>query len=116
MKAQEELKGVTFDNSSNNNNDDKDKDKGGNNIDARVGPGKLVAVLDRPRRPRRPRQADWFLILPLSAESPLAILYRRKRRRISGEDKEEKEHPAKKHISFTQEVSAATEDAIPNTA
>jgi hypothetical protein len=46
LKAQEELKGATSNDSSNNNDDN--KDKGGNNVDARVGPGKLVAVLDRP--------------------------------------------------------------------
>ena len=44
MKAQKELEGATFDNSSDNDN----KDKGGNDIDARVGLGKLVVVLDRP--------------------------------------------------------------------
>ena len=46
LKAQEELKGATSNNSSDNNNND--KDKGGNNINAKVGLGKLVAVLDRP--------------------------------------------------------------------
>ena len=46
LKAQEELKGATSNNSSNNNNND--KDKGGNNINARVGLGKLVVALDRP--------------------------------------------------------------------
>ena len=56
LKAQEELEGATSDGGS--NNDDDDKDKGGNNINARVGLGKLVIVLDRPRRPRRPRQVD----------------------------------------------------------
>ena len=46
LKAQEELKGATSNNSSDNNDDN--KDKGGNNINARVGLGKLVVVLDRP--------------------------------------------------------------------
>ena len=51
LKAQEEFEGATSNGSSDNNDDD--EDKGGNNINARVGPGKLVVVLDRPRRPRR---------------------------------------------------------------
>ena len=49
LKVQEELKGATSDSSSNNNNDN--KDKGGNNINAKVGPGKLVTVLNWPWRP-----------------------------------------------------------------
>ncbi|KAF2812791.1 uncharacterized protein BDZ99DRAFT_517107 [Mytilinidion resinicola] len=114
LKAHEELEGATSDDGS--DNDDDDKDKGGNDIDARVGPGKPVAAPDRPQRPRRPRQADWLPTPPLSAESPLATPYRRKRRRMSEEDEEEKERPAKKHVSFAQEVSAAAEDAVPNTA
>jgi len=113
LKAQEELEGATSDDGS--DNDDNDEDKGGNDIDARVGLGKPVAALDRPWRPRRPRQADWLPTPPLSAESPPATPYRRKRRRISGEDEEEKERPAKKHVRFAQEVSAAAEDAVPNT-
>jgi hypothetical protein len=112
LKAQEELEGVTSDDGSDNDDDDKDKDKGGNDIDARVGPGRSVAA---PDRPRRPRQADWLPTPPLSAESPLAT-HRGKRRRISEEDEEEKEHPAKKHVSFAQEVSAAAEDAMLNAA
>ena len=96
LKAQEELKGATSDDSSDNNDDD--KDKGGNDIDARVDLRKLVAVLDQPQRLQRPRQADWLLTPPL--ESPLAILYRRKQRRISRKDKEEKGRPIKKHVSF----------------
>ncbi|KXX76723.1 hypothetical protein MMYC01_209301 [Madurella mycetomatis] len=104
VKAQEELEGATSDDSS--DNDDDDKDKGSNDIDARVGPENPVAS-DRPRRPRRPRQADWLPTPPLSAESPLATPHRRKRRRI-----EEKECPAKRHVSFAQEVSAA----VSNTA
>jgi len=99
LKAQEKLKGATFNNGSDNDNND--KDKGGNDIDARVSLGKLVVVLDRPQRLWRPRQADWLLTPLLSAKSPLAILYRRKRQRISREDKEEKERPAKKHVRFT---------------
>ena len=51
LKAQEELEGATSNDSSNNNNDD--KDKSGNNINARVGLGKLVVVLDRPQRLQR---------------------------------------------------------------
>ena len=43
---QEEFKGATSNNSSDNNDDN--KDKGGNNINARIGLGKLVVVLDRP--------------------------------------------------------------------
>jgi hypothetical protein len=109
LKAQEELEGATSDGS----DDDDDKDKGGNDIGARVGPGKPVAAPDRPRRPRRPRQADWLPTPPLSAESPP---YRRKRRRISREDKEEEERPAKKHFGFAQEVSAVADHAVPNTA
>ena len=46
LKAQEELKGATSNDSSDNNDDD--KDKGGNDINARVGLGKLVTVLDQP--------------------------------------------------------------------
>ena len=45
MKAQEELKGATSDDGSDNNDDD--EDKGGNDINAKVGLGKLVAALDR---------------------------------------------------------------------
>ena len=48
LKVQEELKGVTSNNSSDNNDN---KDKGGNNIDARVGLGKLVITLDWLQRP-----------------------------------------------------------------
>ena len=43
LKAQEEFEGATFNNSSDNNND---KDKGGNDINTKVGPGKPVAILD----------------------------------------------------------------------
>jgi hypothetical protein len=46
LKAQEEFEGATSNDSSDNNDDN--KDKGGNNIDARIGLGKLVVVLDRP--------------------------------------------------------------------
>jgi len=46
LKAQEELKGATSNNGSNNNNNN--KDKGGNNINAKVGLRKLVVVLDWP--------------------------------------------------------------------
>ena len=46
LKAQEELKRAAFNNGSNNN--DNDEDKGGNDINARVGLGKLVAALNRP--------------------------------------------------------------------
>ncbi|KAK3385779.1 hypothetical protein B0H63DRAFT_187575 [Podospora didyma] len=109
LKAQEELEGATSDDGSDN---DDDKDKGGNGINARVGPGNPVAP-----RPRRPvRQADWLPTPPLSAESPLATTNRRRRWRISEEDDEEKERPAKKHVSFAQKVSAAAQDAVPNTA
>ena len=111
VKAQEEREGATSDDST--DNDDDDKDKSGN-INARVGPENPVAS-DRPQRPRRPRQSDWLPTPPLSAESPLATPHRRKRRRISEED-EEKECPAKKHVSFAQEVSAAAEDAMSNRA
>jgi len=45
LKAQKELKGATSNNGSDNDNND--KDKGGNDINAKVGLGKLVAVLDR---------------------------------------------------------------------
>ena len=51
LKAQEEFKGATSNNSSDNNNND--KDKGGNNINARIGLGKLVVVLDQPQRLQR---------------------------------------------------------------
>ncbi|KAH8902598.1 hypothetical protein BR93DRAFT_972654 [Coniochaeta sp. PMI_546] len=61
-------------------------------------------------------KADWLPTPPLSAESLLATPHRRKRRRISEEDEEEKVVSAKKHVSFAQEVSAAAEDAVPNTA
>ncbi|KAF2807497.1 uncharacterized protein BDZ99DRAFT_80757 [Mytilinidion resinicola] len=90
LKALEELEGATSDDGSDN---DDDKDKGGNDIGARVEPGKTVAAPDRPRRPRRPRQAGRFPTPPLSAESPLTAPHRRKRRRISEEDDEEKERP-----------------------
>ena len=46
LKAQEELKGATSNSGSNNNNNNKDKNS--NNIDARVGLGKPVIVLDWP--------------------------------------------------------------------
>lgn len=55
---------------------------------------------------RRPRQTDWLPTPPLSAECPPATPHRRKRRRIS-EDEEEEVCPAKNHVSFAQEVSAA---------
>ena len=48
LKAQEEFEGATSNSSS--NNDDNNKDKGGNNINARVGLGKLVVVLNWPQR------------------------------------------------------------------
>jgi hypothetical protein len=44
LKAQEEFKGAVSNNSSNNNNNNKDKDD--NDINAKVSPGKPVAVLD----------------------------------------------------------------------
>ena len=44
LKAQEEFKGATSDDGSDNNDDN--KNKGGNDIDARIGLGKLVIVLD----------------------------------------------------------------------
>lgn len=68
MKAQEELEGVTSDDSSDN---DDDKDKGGNGVDATVA---------APDRPWRPRQADWLPKPPLSAESPLTTPHRRSSR------------------------------------
>jgi len=46
LKAQEELKGATSNNSSDNDNNN--KDKGGNNINAKVSPGKPVAALNWP--------------------------------------------------------------------
>jgi len=46
LKAQEEFEGATSNGGSDNN--DNNKDKGGNNINARVGLGKLVVALNRP--------------------------------------------------------------------
>lgn len=75
-----------------------------------------MAAPDRPRRPRRPCQADWLPTPPLSVESPLATPHRGKRRRISEEDEEEKQHSGNKHVSFARGVPAAAEDAVPNVA
>jgi hypothetical protein len=105
LKALEELGGATSDDGSDNDNDD-GKDKGGNDIDATVDPGETVAAPDRPPRLPTPRRAGWLPTPLLSAESPLTTPHRRKWRRISEEDDEEKERPAKKHVSSAKEVSA----------
>ncbi|KAK6067270.1 hypothetical protein SCUP515_10242 [Seiridium cupressi] len=69
------------------------------------------------KAPLRPPQVDWLPTPPLSAESPLAIPYRRKWRRIPEEDDEEKERRATKHASPVQKAStAAAKDAMPSTA
>ncbi|KAM7183110.1 hypothetical protein V8F20_012740 [Naviculisporaceae sp. PSN 640] len=84
LKALEELEGATSGDGSDNDGDGDGKDKTGNNIDAIVGV-ENPAASDRARRARRLRQANWLQTLPLFAESPLATLCGRKRRRISKE-------------------------------
>jgi hypothetical protein len=86
LKVLEELEGATSDD--NSDNEDENKDKGGNDSNARVGPGKSAAAAV----PNRP----WLPSPPLSAESPLATLHRRKRRRTCEENEEEIECPAQK--------------------
>ncbi|KAF2969142.1 hypothetical protein GQX73_g4381 [Xylaria multiplex] len=100
LKAMEEFEDLTSDDGSDNDDDG----KGGNYIDVMVPPRKPVAA------------PDWFPTPPLSAERPLVTPHNRKRRRISREDKEEKERPAKKHANPVQEAPAAAEDTVPNTA
>lgn len=80
LKALEELDGVTSNDGSDSDNDDNDV------LDAEVGPGKLAAPLGSRKRSC---QADWLPTPPLSAESPLDTSHRRKRRRISGDDKKD---------------------------
>ena len=113
LKALDELEGAASDHGSDN-----DDDKGCNDIGARFDLGKIVAA---PDRPRRPRQADWLPTPPLSVGSALITPHGRKRRRISEEDDEQKERPAKNHVSSAKEVSAekvsaTAEYAVPNTS
>ncbi|KAI0182618.1 hypothetical protein EV127DRAFT_487918 [Xylaria flabelliformis] len=90
----EEKHNTTADDGSNNDQDDdskdKDKDKCGNDMVARVSPGKPVAALDQPRR------QHWLFSLLASPEYSVPAPHGRKRRETSGEDEEEKERPAKR--------------------
>ncbi|KAI1734582.1 hypothetical protein F4680DRAFT_453860 [Xylaria scruposa] len=91
----EEKHDTTTDDGSNNDGDDdskdKDKDKCGNDMDARVSPGKLVAAQDQPRR------QHWLFSLLADPVCSIATPHGRKRREISGkEEEEEKERPAKR--------------------
>ncbi|KAI0548074.1 hypothetical protein F4679DRAFT_585832 [Xylaria curta] len=102
------IQGFSSDYSSDNDSDgyEADEDKGGSDINAQVGPGKLVATPDRPKRLPGPSQAHCLPSPPSSAESSLATTHKRKRR-MSSDEEEENEHPAKKQIGFVQKPSTA---------
>ncbi|MCJ1309561.1 hypothetical protein MMC25_003221 [Agyrium rufum] len=104
MKALDELWDA-----SDNSQDDYVKDRGCTAVDARIGPGKTVTT---PERSRKSHQAGLIPTPPLSTQSPLTTPHRWKRRRISEEDDEKKERPAKKQISSAKEVSAEDFTAI----
>ena len=98
LKAQEELEGVTSDDSSDNDND-------GDGADGKVGPKKGVAA---PNRPRRPHQAPWLPTPPPSADDPLP------KSGTDEEDDEGKERPTKTRVSSTTTRVGFTENALPN--
>ncbi|KAK2731287.1 hypothetical protein FQN57_003533 [Myotisia sp. PD_48] len=106
--AELEALDALWDITSEDSNVDNDDNKSGTSVDTTVNLEKPVAEV----------VADCLPTPPLSAEIPLVTPHRRKRRRVSMEDHEDrvKEHPSQKQASFSENSSISVPDSVPKMA